>query len=64
MMDQPQLIGLATIGLAMLLVCWVLFRRRRAILLIALLICALGLGYLASTPVPTQVARAVFGQTY
>lgn len=63
-MEQPQMIGLVTIGVVMLLVCWVLFRRRRVVLLIALLLCAAGLAYLSSTPVPTQVARTVFGETY
>jgi hypothetical protein len=63
-MDGPQVIGLATIGLAMLVVCWLLLRRRPALFLVALAVCAVGLGYLATTPHPTVIARTLFGEPY
>jgi hypothetical protein len=53
-----------TIGVIMLLVCWIFLRRHRAVLLFALACCAVGLGYLATTTAPTEVARMIFGQTY
>jgi hypothetical protein len=63
-MNGPQLIGLVTIGVVMLLVCWIFLRRHRAVLLFALACCAVGLGYLATTPTPTVLARTIFGQPY
>jgi hypothetical protein len=62
--SAPQLIGLATIGLLMLIVCWLFLRRHRAVMYFALACCAVGLGYLATTPTPTTIAKTIFGQPY
>ncbi len=62
--SAPQLIGLAAIGILMLLVCWIFLRRHRTVFLFALACCVVGLGYLATTTTPTVVAKTIFGQPY
>ena len=58
----PQIAGLVLIALVMLLAGWIGLRRQpRAIQLFALALCLVGLGYLATTPAPTEIVRTVFG---
>ncbi|MFM1813663.1 MAG: hypothetical protein RLZ98_358 [Pseudomonadota bacterium] len=61
--SQPQIIGLALMAMVFLLAGWLAFRRQpRAIKLFALALAVIGLGYLATTPAPTEIARMVLGQ--
>ena len=63
--SPPQLVGLALIAAAMLVVGWLTLRTQpRAIKLFTLALCLVGLGYLAMTPAPTEIVRTVFGAQY
>ena len=59
----PQLLGLATMAAVILAVLWVVLRKQpRAVWLFALALVAVGLGYLATTNAPTELARTIFGE--
>ncbi len=59
----PQLIGLATMAVMALLVMVVLLRRQpRAVWVFALALVLVGLGYLATTQAPTDLARLIYGK--
>lgn len=61
----PQLLGLAVIAIATLIVFAVALRKQpRAVWLFALALLLVGLGYLSTTPAPTEIARFIFGQQY
>ena len=61
----PQILGLAVVAIGMLLVFAIALRKQpRMVWLFALALLAIGLGYLATTPAPTEIARFVFGQQY
>ena len=61
--DVPQLMGLAVMaGVAGIVSGIVLWKQSRAIKWFAVALILVGLGYLATTPVPTQLARVVFGE--
>ena len=63
--SPPQLIGLAVVAIAMLIVFAIVLRKRpRKIWLFALALLVVGLGYLATTPAPIEIARFIFGQQY
>lgn len=63
--DPPQLMGLALIAISALVVGWIALRRQpRAIKLFALALLIISLGYFATTRIPTEVMRSVFGQQY
>lgn len=56
-----QLAGLGFIATVMLVVGWLALRTQpRAIKLFATALCAIGLGYLATTPAPREILEAVF----
>jgi dipeptide/tripeptide permease len=64
-LSPPQLLGLAIIAIGVLIVYVVALRRQpRAVWLFALALLLVGLGYLATTPTPTEIARFIFGQQY
>ena len=64
-LDAPQLLGLFVITCFMLGLYWaILHKQPRQIWLFALALLVLGLGYLATTPAPTEIARIIFGQQY
>ena len=59
----PQLLGLATIAAVILAVLWLVLRKQpRPVWLFALALVAVGLGYLATTNAPTDLARTIFGE--
>ncbi len=61
--DVPQMLGLAVMAAAAGIVSGiVLWKQPRAIKWFAVALILVGLGYLATTPVPTQLARVVFGE--
>jgi dipeptide/tripeptide permease len=61
----PQVLGLMIIAIAMLIVFVVALRKQpQRVWLFALALLAIGLGYLATTPAPTEIARFIFGQQY
>jgi len=65
MLSTPQILGLLVVAIGMLIVFFVILRRQpRRVWLFALVLLAVGLGYLATTPAPTKIARAVFGHQY
>lgn len=64
-LSPPQALGLIVIAIAMLIVYVVALRKQsRGVWLFALALLAVGLGYLATTPAPTEIARFIFGQQY
>ena len=64
-LSAPQALGLFVVAIVMLLVFAVVLRRQpRKVWLFALALLAVGLGYLATTPAPTEIARFIFGQQY
>jgi dipeptide/tripeptide permease len=61
----PQVLGLMIIAIAMLIVFVVALRKQpQRVWLFALALLTIGLGYLATTPAPTEIARFIFGQQY
>ena len=63
--SPPQIAGLVLIALVALLIAWVALRKQpRAIRLFAVALIAVGLGYLATTNVPIDLVRTVFGAQY
>ncbi len=63
--DPPHLSGLGLIAVIMAIIGWLLLRRQpRAIQLFACALCLVGLGYLATTPAPTELIRALFGSQH
>ncbi|HUS97383.1 MAG TPA: hypothetical protein VMX97_11630 [Hyphomicrobiaceae bacterium] len=64
-LSPPQALGLVVVAVAMLIVFAIVLRRQpRRIWLFALALLAVGLGYLATTPAPTEIARLIFGHQY
>lgn len=62
MPSPPQLAGLVIIAILAIAFGYVLLRKQpRAIKLFALALLAVGLGYLATTNVPIDMVRTVFG---
>ena len=57
----PTILGCLIIGLPAILLAWIAFRRQRPIFFFALALIVVGLGYLATTPTPQGLARAVLG---
>jgi hypothetical protein len=57
----PTLIGTFVMGLPVIVLAWFLFRRQRPIFFFTLALILVGLGYLATTQAPLNVARAVLG---
>ncbi len=58
----PQIMGLILIGVPALLIgAAVLVRRHRAVFFFFLALLAVGLGYLANTPMPADLTQAVLG---
>ncbi len=61
-MDEMQIRGLAIIAVvALIVMLYALRRQPRAVWLFALALVAVGLGYLATTPAPTEIAEMMFG---
>ncbi|MEO1720553.1 MAG: hypothetical protein AAFR23_10065 [Pseudomonadota bacterium] len=61
--DPPQLIGLGIMAaVALLAVLLILRKQPRAVRFFAIALVAVGLGYLATTQVPTDFMRLVFGE--
>ena len=61
--DGAQVLGLATMAAVALLVMVVGLRRQsRAIWIFALVLLLVGLGYLATTNAPTDLARTIYGE--
>jgi hypothetical protein len=64
-LSPPQLLGLGVIAIAVLIVYVIALRRQaRAVWLFATALLVIGLGYLATTSTPTEIARFIFGQQY
>ncbi len=64
-LDAPQLLGLFVITCFMMGLYAVILRRQpRQVWMFALALLVVGLGYLAMTPAPTEIARIIFGQQY
>jgi len=63
--SPPQLAGLLLIALIAILFGWVLLRKQpRAVILFALALLLVALGYLATTNVPINTVRTLFGAQY
>ena len=61
-MDEMQIRGLAIIAvIALVVMLYALRRQPRPVWLFALALVAVGLGYLATTPAPTEIAELMFG---
>lgn len=61
--DVPQLLGLGVMAVvAGIASGFLLWRQPRAIKWFAAALILVGLGYLATTPAPTQLARVIFGE--
>jgi dipeptide/tripeptide permease len=58
----PLLLGCLVMALPAILLAWIAFRRQRPIFYFAVALILVGIGYLATTPTPLGVARAVLGQ--
>ena len=58
----PSIIGLLLLGLPPILLAWMALRKRKPVFYFAVALILMGLGYLATTPTPVGVARAVLGQ--
>ncbi len=62
-LDVPQLLGLAVMAaIAGLVSGFLLWKQSRAIKWFAVGLILVGLGYLATTPSPTELARVIFGE--
>jgi dipeptide/tripeptide permease len=57
----PSILGLLLLGLPPIVLAWVALRKQRPVFFFALALILMGLGYLATTPTPVGVARAVLG---
>lgn len=61
--DVPQLLGLGVMAvIAGIVSGLVLWKQPRAIKWFAVALILVGLGYLSTTPAPTQLARVIFGE--
>ena len=58
----PSIIGLLLLGLPPILLAWMALRKQKPVFYFAVALILMGLGYLATTPTPVGVARAVLGQ--
>jgi hypothetical protein len=58
----PSIIGLLLLGLPPIILAYIALRRQRPVFYFAVALILMGLGYLATTPTPTGIARAVLGQ--
>jgi hypothetical protein len=58
----PMILGLLVMGLPLILLAYYAFRKQRQFFLFSVALILMGLGYLATTPTPVGVARAVLGQ--
>lgn len=62
-LDGAQLLGLATMAVVALVVMAIALRRQpRGVWLFALALLLVGLGYLATTGTPTELARTIYGE--
>ena len=62
-LDVPQLLGLAVMaGVAGLVSGFLLWNQPRPIKWFAVVLILVGLGYLATTSSPTELARVIFGE--
>ncbi len=62
-LDVPQLLGLAVMAaIAGLVSGFLLWKQSRATKWFAVVLILVGLGYLATTPSPTELARVIFGE--
>ena len=57
----PTLLGALVMGLPCVLLAWIAFRKERAIFWFAVALIVVGLGYLATTPTPENLAKLMFG---
>jgi hypothetical protein len=57
----PTLIGCLIMGLPPILLAYIVFRRQRPIFFFAVALILMGLGYLATTNTPINVARNLMG---
>ena len=57
----PTILGCLIMGLPAILLAWIAFRRQRPIFFFAVALIVVGLGYLATTPTPQGLAKAVLG---
>jgi len=58
----PTLLGCLLLGVPVLLLAWIAFRRERKLLLVAVAVIVVGLGYLATTRMPEGIAKLVLGK--
>ena len=58
----PMIIGLLLMGLPPIILAYFALRKQRPMFYFAVALILMGLGYLATTPTPVGVARAVLGQ--
>jgi hypothetical protein len=58
----PSIIGLLLLGLPPIILAYIALRKQRPVFYFAVALILMGLGYLATTPTPVGVARAVLGQ--
>ena len=62
-LDGAQLLGLATMAVVALLVMIITLRKQPLrVWLFALALLLVGLGYLATTGAPTELARTIYGE--
>jgi uncharacterized membrane protein YccC len=58
----PTIIGLLLMGLPPILLAYIALRKQKPVFYFAVALILMGLGYMATTPTPTGLARAVIGQ--
>jgi hypothetical protein len=58
----PTILGLLLLGLPPILLAWIALRKQKPVFYFAVALILVGLGYLATTPTPVGLARAVIGQ--
>lgn len=61
-MSEQQWAGLGILALVLAIVGWLMLRRQpRAIQAFAFALALVGLGYLATTPAPAEIAKSILG---
>lgn len=58
----PTIIGLLLMGLPPIMLAYIALRKQKPVFYFAVALILMGLGYMATTPTPTGLARAVLGQ--